>query len=136
MKTAKDTNPITSQTSLTFDYADDANGVTIRFDIVAAYAMRESHEPDMMIDVARYASRLKDVVIDPNNVEAVTDYLDHPVMLANHKNCGTILIDGNHRLAKAFQIGRATLPAFCLDKTESAEISKILEEDDEEDDED
>lgn len=130
MKTDKSTNPIES-----FDYADDVNGVTIQFDIAAAYAMREGREPEMVINVAQYARRLKHVSIDPENVEAVTDYLDHPVMLANINNYSTVLIDGNHRLAKAFQIGRATLPAFCLDGTETDGISKILEEDDEEDDE-
>ena len=117
-----------------FDYADNVNGVTVRFDIAAAYALREGREPDMMIEVDRYARRLKHVVLDPENIEAVTEYLDNPVMLASIKSCGIgscsiILIDGNHRLAKAFQVGRAMLPAFCLDKAESVKICKVLEED-------
>lgn len=63
------------------------------------------------------------VTINWNAIDNGSDFdLDFPLILVTLDHDETFVIDGWHRIAKGFVVGRTTLPGVVLDKAETTKV--------------
>lgn len=105
-----------------FEYSDNLNGVSVLFDISAGYALaREKNLPVRLLCVSEWAHILRHVAVDP--IWAHSDNIDLtcPVLIGVY-NGVSLYMDGHHRLLRARDEGRTTLPCYTLTAEETASI--------------